>query len=169
MSLPADILHVRSHPLWDTRRLWSLADMINFALSPFIHGREMLLHELLQTKEKAASDPHEIVPESVAKLIDGTVKHVIKECVEKGCLDVGTSGIDLDVLVTYWSINKYTWSSLHFAMDRLWRDMESCISSQYFFHYDSECAAAISPSGIDFTGAQSSKRFHQCNCSRGWR
>lgn len=35
--LPAGALHQESHPIWDTRRLWSLWDMINFRFSAIHH------------------------------------------------------------------------------------------------------------------------------------
>src|SRR5260370_619130 len=53
----AGILHHTPHPLWDSRRLWSLWDMITLKIAPFCNALRYLDFEIERARA-AAKDPH---------------------------------------------------------------------------------------------------------------
>ena len=79
-----DPLAGKPHPIWDSRRLWSLADMINFYIAKFLFARQQLSQEMNYVFSEAIKDRNAIVPDSSRPRIDNAIRGVIRECVAGG-------------------------------------------------------------------------------------
>jgi hypothetical protein len=83
MMTLAGVLNMSPHLLWDYRRLWSLADMINFRLHNFVVSQESFKTQLDFVSSRMMRVPHEQVSETEHKRIVPIVAMVAENCVEK--------------------------------------------------------------------------------------
>jgi hypothetical protein len=119
MSLPANLLRQNPHLLWDSRRLWSLADMINFALGRFVMGRNILQSMLNQTAGRAHSDTHKLLPNEAAEFFETHAKLVITYCIEEPQLsDLAFLGVEVENLVSNYKFQRYTWNRINNLLQR---------------------------------------------------
>jgi hypothetical protein len=105
-----DILSGNPHPIWDSRRLWSLWDMINFGLGSFLQGLDFLQHELGLAKMAAASQPDTVVPEEQHSRIANNMKMVTRECAARLLLEEAShTCVKLEDLFRNYRYHKYTY------------------------------------------------------------
>jgi hypothetical protein len=141
MSLPADILHAKSHPIWDSRRLWSLADMIDFILHNFVVSLDVLRGELNRTSEKMRVEPHQKVPAEDHTRIQSVVKMVAEFCVENLALPEASSTlIEIYNVVGNHHMQPYSWQKIHGLLETINRQIRLQIQGECFFHYKREYA-----------------------------
>jgi hypothetical protein len=141
MSLPADILDARPHPVWDTRRLWSLADMIQSYIYNFIYGRQQLWQAITQANAEAANDRSAVVPPSVFPRIKNEIEAAIKHCAVALKLErANYTCVDLENLIYNHEYQPVRWGRLDELLRRFWEEIEWDTVSVSFFHYPKEIA-----------------------------
>jgi hypothetical protein len=144
MSLPAEILDARPHPLWDTRRLWSLADMINFGMREFLLCLEFIDGHL---KRARAENPDEMISPEHQYAIENNSEKAIFPVIAKLQIDEARlASLKLqDFIQTQWRYRRCTYSELAAILERLWDDLLEGAKQEYFFHYSKEVASIARP------------------------
>src|SRR5258707_5728873 len=137
MTTGGDGLHSIPHPVWDSRRLWSLADMINFYLGSFLHTWNDLTRALAMARHYAEYSDG-FVNDKFHEGIQITGENVIKECEKLRLSDTTTACWQLDHMFRAGAFQQYKWSDLAHAIDRLHGDLSVALSGEYFFHYPSD-------------------------------
>src|SRR5271163_4501182 len=67
---------------WDSRRLWSLWDMIDFHLGQFLMALTHL--NIAQTRTARAGDPERVIDDGVKALIANNLSLIERECINLG-------------------------------------------------------------------------------------
>jgi hypothetical protein len=150
ISSAGDLLHSTPHPVWDSRRLWSLADMINFGLHGFLLALEFLQYETDLARDACVSHADEIVSEAQNGRIKGNIERTVFP--EIGRLALPESRIAccrLEDLFNYYNFRKYTYGELYVALERTLEDTKEGARQEYFFHYPREMANVALPIAID--------------------
>jgi hypothetical protein len=158
--MPGDGLHSIPHPVWDSRRLWSLADMINFFLSSYLHGRSVLIHAAVSAKDEALKRPHEVVSAVEKSIIESNMRDAFRRIVDDAKFDLGKSPFDFDFLMA----GCPTWNDLNLIFYRMREELENVENNEFFFHYPRNMAMAVLSINVDWknvlapTAFPSSKR-----------
>jgi hypothetical protein len=120
-----DPLAGKPHPIWDSRRLWSLWDMINFGLGIFWHGLETLTSEITHARFAAQNGDGE-VPEEEHNRINPNVQLVSRECVAALRLRTASGGscIRLETMVNQYRHRKYTYKEIADELRRLFEEIQ---------------------------------------------
>ena len=158
MTTGGDGLHSIPHPVWDSRRLWSLADMINFYLGSFLHTWNDLTRALAMARHYAEYSDG-FVNDKFHEGIQITGENVIKECEKLRLSDTTTACWQLDHMFRARAFQQYKWSDLAHAIDRLHGDLSVALSGEYFFHYPSDEALAVMSINADWETVLSPAAF----------
>jgi hypothetical protein len=140
--MPGDGLHSIPHPVWDSRRLWSLADMINFYLSSFLHSWDDLSRVLSMARIYADRSNGEVADKQ-HESIKISVDRVIKECTTLNLTEATTACWQIEHMFQCRAFEKYEWSDLARALDRLHGDMSVALAMESFYHYPADEALAL--------------------------
>ena len=141
--LPAGLLHRKPHPLWDSRRLWSLWDMINFGLGEFLHCLEFIDYHLMSAK---ATQRDSIVSVGQHFVIKNNLANIVLPLIGKlNISDARIASIKLEDLINRWGVRQYTYGELSDCLERLREDFLEGCKHEYFFHYPKEMAALATP------------------------
>jgi hypothetical protein len=147
MSLPVDILDARPHPIWDTRRLWSLWDMINFGLGSFLQGLSFLNHELGLAQ---LSDPDQTPNPAQHNNIKNNIEFVMRETCAKLLLEeTSHTCVILEDMFRKYSWTPYTYRKLADTLTRLREDIKRGAGPECFYYYPREMAKLASPPAIE--------------------
>lgn len=148
MSLPADILNARAHPIWDTRRLWSLADMINFYLGVFWNGLQILGDQIRVAR---LHDGDEKVNSAANEDIHKFVQVVTQQCVAPLHLVTAATGacVRLEDMWFHHQHKQYTYKEISDELERLYNEIRRDADREYFFHYPREMATLAIGTGTD--------------------
>jgi hypothetical protein len=146
----AGSLHAKPHPLWNSRRLWSLWDMINFRLGDFWIGLLGICAEQknCQMMASAASGP---VDEQSHLRIKDTIERSIEKCVTAMTLpEAQIAAIKLQDMFNRYSRRVYTYAEMAGALDRLYDDIQIGMRQEYFFRYPRDIATSVARATIDW-------------------
>jgi hypothetical protein len=156
LSVAGIPLPTEKHPIWDTRRLWSLWDMINFNLGVFWNGLD-LLNQLINSAHSRGEE--EVEPEA-NDYINKHVQMIISSCVKN--LHLVTAGrgscARLEVMFFQYRNKKYTYKELLYELHRLFTEIKSDAIREQFFHYQTEMVTMINSIDQDWSKTVSS--FH---------
>ena len=141
MPPDAGVLFSQRHPIWDSRRRWSLWDMINFVLHNFVFAHDSLRQLLNDTSEKAASEPLGEVSAVDHRRVASVVQVVADQCVEALYLrDAWDTIQELFGILGNQRMQPYTWGRVHSLLETLQRQISLQLQGEYFFHYMREDA-----------------------------
>jgi hypothetical protein len=142
--LPAGILHERPHSLWDSRRLWSLADMINLSFGVFWRGLEYLHEELRRARFVVeAGDGNKIIESNTITQIQTKIEMVMRDCAALVPDDTSKACIDLEDFFRL-PFNK-CYVDLYDRLERFRGDLEHGLKQEYFHHYNRDMVKLIHP------------------------
>jgi hypothetical protein len=129
------------HPIWDSRRLWSLWDMINFELGMFWYGLETLNGEINRARIAASQNAEGEVPPDEHSRIEQNIQLVTKECVAKLRLEGVATGscVRLDDMFLKYGHRKYTYRELAEELQRLFNEIKRDAHLEYFFIILKKC------------------------------
>ncbi len=144
MCLPVeDILLAKPHPIWDTRRLWSLWDMINFQLGPFWQALKALQSDIRLASFAQERDSDGAVPDEYLKNFKNNVYEVTRDCVV--ALKLKNVHRQLVNLEKYFD-NRLVirgWKELVQLLNDLHDAIQEEIKHENFFHYPREIVSQI--------------------------
>lgn len=127
------------HPLWDSRRLWSLWDMINFHLYQFWRLWVGLHWHLETIKKRSLGKEQYIIPEAERKEIESFIEELYKFL---STLYLGGSIRTIHHLKKLYG-REYSYNELIKLLERLPNDIEDDTKPQFFFHYQEDMALLL--------------------------
>jgi hypothetical protein len=149
-----DPLAGQPHPIWDSRRLWSLWEMINFGLGSFLQGLSFLDYELGLSKAAAANSPDQPVDIAQHSRIKNNIEFVMRESAARLLLEeTSHTCVLIEDLFRKYEYQKYTYKTLADILERLQKDIQRGASQQYFFHYPRNLAPLVR-AGLSRVGGQ---------------
>jgi hypothetical protein len=125
--------------VWDSRRLWSLWDMIDFSLGMFWTNLTYLRSSIEGTREHAERNPHEFVPAARVELLKHQLSGIFWDC---GNLQLEPCYRTIQKLEEIFR-RPLSYGQLKDLLDRLFDDIQHELQKQYFFHYSKEGAESI--------------------------
>jgi hypothetical protein len=132
------------HPIWDSRRLWSLAEMINFYLYNFVFSQERLKTALSISANGARNAPNSEVPPAENDHMSNAVEFVAKYCVDALALPEASNTIkEIYNILNNHHAQPYMWQKLHSLLETLDRQISIQLRAECFFHYLREDARMI--------------------------
>ncbi len=122
-----------NHPLWDSRRPWSLWDMINFTLRPFVAMLDVIRQEIGVGLVRMKADPKAVLNDADKERVLENFKFIVEECrrlfLERAEDRLGRIA-DLHKLP-----GPIPWAALANEFDVLMEAIEDDIRYECFFHY----------------------------------
>ena len=133
MRLPAADLRAYCCPtVWETRRLWSLRDMINFQLRGYIQALEHL--DIAKSRARAR-DQFESMPGEVKQLIQNNLGPIEHFAISLGML---TALPHVSRLNTMLSISAVTYGTVLREIEELWNSLDHDSYAHFFYHYPAD-------------------------------
>ncbi|HLW93381.1 MAG TPA: hypothetical protein VKS78_19025 [Roseiarcus sp.] len=121
---------------WGSRRRWSLADMLNFQLSSFVHHHKWLVDALKEAHAQCQIDRNAAVPKDRADILAGWIDSGVKYCVDSLNLkEAELSKTDLWVMTGNRHHTPMRWGDLFETLKRLCDEINVGIGRECFFHY----------------------------------
>jgi len=146
-------LHSGSHPLWDSRRLWSLWDMINFVLGDFLLCLKTLEDELSWLKAVDSTAVLHGHHDRIKNNIDLLVFPVIGRL---HMSDARIASVQLQSMLNRYPRELYTCGMLSSTIERLIGDLKEGAKHECFFHYPKDLAPLSAPIVEGFVNEQGS-------------
>jgi hypothetical protein len=139
-----ELAAITNDSVWDHRRLWSLADMINFYLGDFMLGQTYLKQALRDAHGASVLDRLAEVPDEKMRDIATWVHVAVRDCVEKLDIDEARmTSVNLDNLIRNHAFQPVMWGDLYELLKHLSEELNYSASRQCFFHYKNEDAVRV--------------------------
>jgi hypothetical protein len=127
------------HSIWDSRRLWSLWDMMNFTLGAFWDGLKHLQHELQITHENVkAGNGLAIIGDDHRDRLRRNMQFAIRQCVEE--LEITAAERVCSEIRFCLAKEVCRWTDINTLLSELWKTLEWEAKLEHFFHYYREDA-----------------------------
>jgi hypothetical protein len=159
--MPPDAGILFSDPsVWDSRRLWSLWDMMNFTLGAFWDGLKHLQHELDITRENVKTgNGLVLIGEDDRSRLQRNMQFAIKWCVEE--LQIDTAGRVCSEIRFVLRKEICRWIDIHTLLEELWKTLEWETKLEHFFHYKRDDVRRLEHIGTDWENTV--KKFKSVN------
>jgi hypothetical protein len=124
---------------WDTRRLWSLWDMINFSLDPLLTALDLVRGQKANAAYKAMTEPHTAVDEVMRSVIANNIAFMDKVCRRMRF----TRTPDRIARINNMFMRRYTFDELENELKVLIEAVEDDVRDESFYHYPRDRAALL--------------------------
>jgi len=131
------------HPFWDTRRAWSLAEMINYGLNELFISLQFLDYEL--GIAQANSRDMIVDEEQHSRLKNNIEKGVLPAIRKLRMSDLRIANINLSKLLNNYERIPYTYGELADSLKRLKGDFLESARYECFFHYKKSAVQMLRP------------------------
>ena len=130
----AGVLFSTPHSIWDSRRLWSLWDMMNFTLGTFWDGLKHLQYELAITRENVKSgNGLALIEDEDRSRLQRNMQFAIHRCVDE--LQIETAERVCSEIRFGLQKPICTWMEINTLLEELWKTLEWEMKQEHFFHY----------------------------------
>ena len=134
MSPNAGVLFSNAHSLWDSRRLWSLWDIMNFTLGTFWDAIKHLQNELEISREHVNADRGlMIISDDDRDRLKRNMQFAIRWSVEELQITAGER-VCSEIRFTLMK-EVCRWIDIKTALEELWKTLEWEMKLEHFFHY----------------------------------
>jgi hypothetical protein len=125
---------------WDSRRLWSLWEMLNFSLFSFVWALKGLSQEIAVAMSRAVADAHATLSDPDKERATANLTFVADTCNK---MLLGSAINRLGRIFTDLRTRAVTYTELANELNILREAIEDDIQTEYFFHYSRQKGAAL--------------------------